>query len=216
MWVVYEITRDDGQKYIGKTSSNRIKQRMRSHRNGSIFKDHDFTYRILYECVTHDEVLEAETRLIREYDTYNSGLNKTPTGKGYGHSSPNFSTLGRKYSESSKKKMSEVAIQNNASSRLRRWWNTASAEERDVCISKMSNTKKMRPGRTLLNEDVVKNLLVLYKQKPNIVDVGNVLRNGRVLTYDRAFAHAFANEEVKYPILYKIITGRVPAWSHLL
>lgn len=94
MWVVYCIERDDGQLYIGKTSRERLLIRMQQHKRSSIFKDHDFKYEILEEHENHNIILQLETSHIKRLDTYEHGLNRTPTGKGFGHSSPNFTTSG--------------------------------------------------------------------------------------------------------------------------
>ena len=69
----------------------------------------EFDIVVLDSYSTRSESEEAEEKFIEEYDTYYNGLNATKGGKGWGHNSPKFTTLGYKYSEESKRKMSESA-----------------------------------------------------------------------------------------------------------
>lgn len=103
MHYVYLITRDDGEKYIGIT--NNISRRKAAHRLDDRFRDTNFSMEIIFEDENREEVESKETYFIEKYDTFHNGLNRTITGKGSGHSSPFFTTLGKKFSVESREKM---------------------------------------------------------------------------------------------------------------
>ena len=102
MWCVYLITRDDNQKYVGKTSLMRLKNRMSAHKKDDVFVGHIFKYEILSIADSHDEILEYETHYVQILNTFENGLNKTKHGKGFGHSSSKFTTLGKEFTEEHK------------------------------------------------------------------------------------------------------------------
>lgn len=104
--ILYLITRDDGQRYVGITIDYRVRLRMNEHRASDRFKGYNFTYQILKEDEDRAVIERAETEAVAYYDTFNNGLNGSPGGKGWGHNSPKFNTLGYKYSDESKAKMS--------------------------------------------------------------------------------------------------------------
>lgn len=101
---IYLITRKDGQQYVGITYD--MKKRMREHSYSERFKMGIESVSIIKECETYTEASELEEKYIEEYDTFRNGLNRSKNGKG-NHLAPSFTTLGFKYSDESKKKMSE-------------------------------------------------------------------------------------------------------------
>tara|TARA_R110000782_G_scaffold33221_10_gene80389 strand:- start:743 stop:1360 length:618 start_codon:yes stop_codon:yes gene_type:complete len=82
---------------------------MAGHKRSDIFKDDAFVMTILFESSDRSAVELMEEKYIEEYDTFNSGLNETKSGKGFGHNSPKFTTLGFEYSDESKSRMSSSA-----------------------------------------------------------------------------------------------------------
>ena len=66
-------------------------------------------YKYLKNLTTETILKEREEYWINSLDTFNNGLNESPSGKGCGHNSPNFTTLGYKFSDEQRKKMSESA-----------------------------------------------------------------------------------------------------------
>jgi hypothetical protein len=102
---VYMIERIDGLCYIGITidPTKRFKAHLRSDRFSVGIK----STTIIKECATYKEAEDYEEYYINKFDTYNNGLNLTRTGKGM--SDCKFNTLGHKYSETSRMKMSESA-----------------------------------------------------------------------------------------------------------
>lgn len=104
MPVVYKIDRADGLSYIGIT--NNFKKRLNQHKNSNRFRDIGISeYNILFEG-EYDACEDKEREFIEQYDTYVNGLNVTPNGKGKNENCK-FNTLGFKFSERSRKLMSE-------------------------------------------------------------------------------------------------------------
>ena len=106
-YLIYKLTRDDGQIYIGTTNSKCYKNRMVAHKNSERFINHSFTIEIL-EQSENIEVHNKEGEYIKLYNSFYNGLNESIDGKG-NHNAPNFNTIGFKFSEESKRKMSESA-----------------------------------------------------------------------------------------------------------
>jgi alpha-D-ribose 1-methylphosphonate 5-triphosphate synthase subunit PhnI len=108
-YLIYKLTRDDGMLYIGTTDSTRFKNRMCQHRGTSRFVGHTFSTEILAENA-EIAILLQEADFITQYNTLSPfGLNLTKSGKGSGHDSLHFTTRGYKFSEESRKRMSESA-----------------------------------------------------------------------------------------------------------
>jgi len=103
---VYKIIRNDGLEYIGITVN--YKARIKSHLKSSRFAIGIKEFKILKECDTYKEAEQLEEVYIQQFNTYKNGLNLTPTGKGL-NDTEKFNTYGHKYSEESKKKMSDSA-----------------------------------------------------------------------------------------------------------
>lgn len=104
MNIVYKITRSDGKEYVG--ISKQFAYRIQQHKRSKRFEIGIANISILAECETYEEAENLETYYISVYDTYNNGLNETLNGKG-NHNSPKFNTKEYKFSEASRKKMSE-------------------------------------------------------------------------------------------------------------
>ena len=86
-----------------------MKQRMGDHKRSIRFKDDDFTIEILETSYDRSFIEKRESEIIKELDTFNNGLNESESGKGYGHNSNNFTTLGYIYTEEQRKNMSIAA-----------------------------------------------------------------------------------------------------------
>ena len=82
---------------------------MGDHKRSKRFRDIGFDYEILEESIDRSYIEKQEEHWIQKLDTYNNGLNESPSGKGWGHNSSNFTTLGFTFSDESRKKMSESA-----------------------------------------------------------------------------------------------------------
>ena len=98
------LTREDGLQYIGITTD--IDKRIYQHKKSIRFSEHALkSYEILFEG-SYSDCEDKESLFIEQYDTFNNGLNETSDGKGKSKTTK-FNTLGKKYSEESKRKMSE-------------------------------------------------------------------------------------------------------------
>lgn len=104
MPVIYKITRKDGQEYIGIAINH--KNRFNQHRSSERFSMGIKKIEILEEVDDYKKAEKLEEYYIEKYDTYKNGLNQTKNGKG---ENPGLSTLGFRFSQESRKKMSEAA-----------------------------------------------------------------------------------------------------------
>jgi len=87
----------------------RMRQRINSHKIDQRFCDDEFDVQVLEESEDRSYIERMEEEYIKKYDTYNNGLNKSKSGKGYGHNSPKFNTLGYQFTEEQRKNMSKAA-----------------------------------------------------------------------------------------------------------
>lgn len=162
--VVYLLTRkSDLKQYVGITLARRLKQRMGDHKRSKRFIGHEFYIQVLEESVDRSYIESKESYYIVAYDTFNNGLNDTETGKGCGHSSPKFNTLGYIFSDKSRKKMSESAKKRCAenleamSERSKKTWQNKEYREHQ---SKVRQGKRLRPPK--LSDESVNEIRVLY------------------------------------------------------
>ena len=108
MFCIYKLTRlTDNKSYIGTTLLKRFKIRMREHRKSVRFANSAFIYEILIETSSEQDLYILEKEYIEKFDTYNNGLNLTPTGAGL-NDGVKFTTLGFKFSKESREKMSKA------------------------------------------------------------------------------------------------------------
>jgi len=214
MIVVYKLTRSDGKQYIGKAVN--FKNRLCQHAKSERFKEYSMIkYEILEQCDTHEEALQYEKKYIEQYDTFHNGLNKTKDGSG-NHSSPNFTTEGYKFTEKSKRKMSDGAKRRNQIKHAQFWHNNLSQEEK-VNFYKMHSLKtKGKPKSTIIKTEVVSDILISYKNKIELSGVGRKQRNGRFMSYERAFSLHFSNKyKISPRTVINIIENRVHSWKPL-
>ena len=108
--MVYLLKRkSDSKLYVGITSKRRLKTRMADHKRSRRFFGDDFEMTILAESTDRAHIEALETEYVQHYNTHEEGLNSSAGGKGHGHNSPRFTTLGYIYSEESRQKMSKKA-----------------------------------------------------------------------------------------------------------
>jgi len=101
---VYKITRVDDMCYIGVTVNP--DKRLYEHKRSARFSVGIKKFEILHECDSYDIAEDLEEQCISVYDTFENGLNLTRDGKA---GDGTFNTLGHKYSQSSRDKMSDSA-----------------------------------------------------------------------------------------------------------
>ena len=104
MAIVYKLTRSDGLEYIGVTKN--LRKRLNSHKNSKRFSEKTIVQvQVLFDG-DYVECEALEEKFIEQYGTYTNGLNLTAKGKGKSETC-RFNTLGYKFSDESRKRMSE-------------------------------------------------------------------------------------------------------------
>lgn len=121
---------------------------MSQHKGHDRFKDDSFTFEILHVSSCRDEIEKLEEYYISKYDSYENGLNATPHGKGHSNTS-NFTTLGHKFSDTSKNKMS-IAARNNCEANPERLEKLKAGAERMWADPEMrKHHSEVRKGKRL-------------------------------------------------------------------
>lgn len=179
MTYIYKLTRNDDLEYIGIT--NDLKRRLGQHKRSKRFEDGIMKIEILFEG-SYIECENAEETYITLHDTYNNGLNITKHGKGNHHDSSRFNTLGYKFSDESKEKMSKAKEGFVP-------WNKGKKgcwkPDKDW-IDKHTYNGSTNP-KAILNEDIVRNIIKEYLSRPTIENVGIIQGNGKPMSYVWAF-----------------------------
>jgi hypothetical protein len=193
--ILYCITRDDGNQYVGITIDYRIKNRMAQHAHSKRFNGHSFTYEILLESESRKDIEEAEEMAIINLDTFRNGLNSTQGGKGHGHNSSNFSTFGYKFSDEAKKKMSDAAKNRAAAEgfNIRSERSKAFFAKDPSIKEKISLAKKGKKTWSKLTDEDIQKIIQGYYEFVND-QIGLKAKNGRVLTKSRLYARYMAKE----------------------
>jgi len=198
---------------------------MGDHKRSSRFKNNEFHIQILEESFDRSYIEDKESHYISVYDTFANGLNDTETGKGYGHSSPKFNTLGYTFSNESRKKMSESAKKrciNNfeaMSERSKKAWGNLEYREHQ---SKVRQGKRLRPPK--LSDEAVNEIRVLYynsvksyEQKCEVYNQEAVKLGRMLLTPHGAFAkehhkkYDVSPTTIKNIVLNKVRTKALPS-----
>lgn len=96
----------DKKLYIGITTKARLNKRLNCHRIDERFKGDNFECDILEESSDREYIENQEEYWITKLNTFEDGLNDSWSGKGFGHNSPNFTTLGYKFTPEQRQKMS--------------------------------------------------------------------------------------------------------------
>lgn len=210
MYIVYKLTRSDGQLYIGTTYQDGFKKRMKAHSKSDRFLGFEFDVEILEESQDFDYISVREPYYIDLYDTYENGLNKSVDGKG-NHLCDDFTTRGYRFSVESRLRMRESAKRR--------------VERDGVPFKGCSHTKEQRerwsdirrgvlPPNTKLTEEVVKEIINLFSNKPHLEGVGQTMKNGRKLSYIRAFSLKYGDVYGVTPEqIERIIRGKT--WKYV-
>jgi len=210
MYIVYKITRSDGQLYIGTTFDKGLKRRMTAHSRSDRFLGFSFEFDILERSDDYSHIGVREEYYIELYDTYNNGLNESIDGKG-NHLCHDFTTRGYIYTEESRQKMSESAKKRVERDGIPFKGCNHTEEQR----KKWCDTRKgILPPNTKLTESIVIQIIEMFEDQPYIEGVGQVMKNGRPMSYIRAFSLKFAGEYGVTPQqIERIIKGKV--WKNV-
>lgn len=203
-WVVYKISRSDGKIYIGKTSVERYKKRMYDHKRSKRFINYEFKVEILYKTLCHDNVLEKEKQFIESFDSYHNGLNESIDGSG-NHLALNFTTLGVKFSEETKQKISQKAKGNRRALGL-----VHSEETKKI----WSEKRKGKVWSKKFSVTQIRTLMTDFKVFP--VSEISTSKNGRPLSHLRNFCNKNAKKyNMSNKTMENILSGKTIAWEHL-
>ena len=211
-YIVYLITRNDGQKYIGTTNTDRLHKRMIQHKCSKRFHNQTFGYKIIYETIDILDCYDKEEYYIGLYNTYHNGLNESLNGRGK-NKSIKFTTLGYKFSDHSKSKMSKTRKDRIASGNIMVWnegkfWSDEMKEH-------FSKIRKGIRHSSKLNIDIVKEIRNKFESEEDLEGVGEVQRNGRPLSYVQAFSKKYApiygvtDAAIKKIVLYQTWNNHV-------
>lgn len=216
--VVYLLKRkSDSKLYVGITILRRIKTRMADHRRSKRFYQDDFEVTILEESDDRNKIEQLEEYYIKKYDTHCTGLNCSPSGKGCGHNSPRFTTLGYIYSPQSRKKMSIKAKarakrdHDKMSERSRQLWNDPEYRKRQ---EGKREGKRLRPPK--LTDDQVKEIRKLFAEmKGQIENDIRPINETRIkmgyspATPEREFAKRYCRQyAVSETLIRNIVTNK--------
>lgn len=214
MTVVYKLTRADGLEYIG--IAKNFKSRLWKHKRSERFSELPIIkYEILKEFSNYEDALLFEKHSIDFYNTYVNGLNKTIDGSG-NHKRPSFTTRGRKLSEETKKKIQQASIKNQQQKYAQRWYNSLSEEEKRKKHENHSKKTKGKPKPTKIKKEIIVDLFTEYAKQPILNGVNTIQKNGKMLTYDRAFSKKYSKLfGINYRQTYLLITNKVLSWQQL-
>ena len=159
----------DGKvKYVGQTQN--LDSRRREHKRNK--PPHKFE--ISEQIDISEKAKEAEIFHIEKFDTFKNGWNKSTGGEG-------FDDYERKGIGGAKKGTIP--------------WNkgvkNCFSEE---TIEKMSNSRKGRVFSRKINDDQIREIRKLYNEKPELQNVGAIMKNGKRLSYIQAFCKEYAKD----------------------
>lgn len=194
--VVYKITRSDNLEYIGVTVN--LKSRLYSHKKSVRFSIGIKNVEILYEG-EYSECLVRESQFIEYYNTYTCGLNVTPTGQGK-NKECKFNTFGYKFSDESRQKMSDAKRKQIVDGRFKSNFNNRGKKhtpEHKKWLSEINSGENNKNSK--VTEKDVRYIREMYKIKPFLDVAGKKSKNGKLMSYDRAFCLMISEK-------FKIIT----------
>ena len=169
MYYIYFLKDLNGNiKYVGQTQN--LDARKREHKRNKP----PHTFEINEQIDIPKKAKEAEIFYIEKFDTFKNGWNKSTGGEG-------FDNYERKGIGGVKKGTVP--------------WNkgikNCFSEE---TIEKMSNSRKGRVFSRKINDHQIREIRKLYNEKPDLKNVGVVMKNGRKLSYIQAFCKEYAED----------------------
>lgn len=169
MYYIYLLRDVDGiVKYVGQTQH--IDERKRTHKR----QKPPHTFEILFENLSSNDAKNLEIENIKKYDTYKNGWNKTSGGEGF---------------DGYERKGIGGVRKGNIP------WNKGKKGcFNKETIQKFSNTRKGIAWSRKLNDEQIKQIRKLYEEQPHIDGVGEVMKNGRKLSYIQAFCKKYSSE----------------------
>lgn len=169
MYYIYFLKDLDGKvKYVGQTKN--LDSRKREHKRNK--PPHIFE--ISEKIDISEKAKEIEIFYIEKFDTFKNGWNKSTGGEG-------FDNYERKGIGGAKKGTIP--------------WNKGIKKcFSEETIEKMSNSRKGKVFSRKITDDQIKEIRKLYNEKPNLQNVGVIMKNGRKLSYIQAFCKEYAKD----------------------
>ena len=169
MYYIYFLRDLNGKvKYVGQTQN--LDSRKREHKRNKP----PHTFIISEQIDISEKAKEVEIFYIEKFDTFKNGWNKSTGGEG-------FDNYERKGIGGVKKGTVP--------------WNkgikNCFSEE---TIEKMSNSRKGRVFSRKINDEQIREIRKLYNEKPDLKNVGVVMKNGKKLSYIQAFCKEYAKD----------------------
>ena len=179
---LYHLVVDGTPMYIGLTCN--VSERRSAHRRSR--PAHQFVVVQSFEDV--GEAALAEVNQIAQHNTYQQGWNKSPGGDYEGNSGYNRTGIGGVKRGNVPWNAGKKGV---FSEHTRRKW---------------SEKRRGKIHSSKLTSEQLTEIKLLFASKPNIAGAGQKSKNGRVLPYKRAFAHAYSEQyKVTSANIYRII-----------
>jgi hypothetical protein len=173
MIYLYYLYQDDKIKYVGLTKN--IKNRQRAHQK--IKPPHTF---VLVESFSDvSTASDAEIYHIQKNNTYQDGWNQSPGGEYKNSSGYN------------RKKIGGVKKGTTPWNKGKKGYKLHNEET----LKKISeNTQGENNPRSKITEKQAEDIIRLYLSKPSLDRVGEIMKNGIPMSYDRMFSLSFSVE----------------------
>lgn len=168
MFYIYTLKDLDGViRYVGQTKL--LEERKRQHKR----KKPPHIFEVLFETLSKDEAKILEIENIEKYKTYKNGWNKTTGGEGF--------------EDYERKGIGGVKKGNIP------WNKSVKGCFSKETIDKWKSNRKGRVFSRKLTDVQILEIRNLYNEKPQINDVGKVMKNGKKLSYIQAFCKKYAD-----------------------
>lgn len=169
MYHIYILKDLDGKvRYVGQTQQ--VETRKRDHRR--LKPPH--TFEILFETSSPNIAKMMEIQNIDKYDTYQNGWNKTSGGEGFDDYSRSGIGGTKKGSNPWNKGLKDCFTKET--------------------IEKMKLSRKGRVFSRKVTDKQIKEIRTLYENKPYIECVGEVMKNGKKMSYIQAFCKKYSEQ----------------------
>lgn len=184
MACIYKLTRSDGLEYIGITKN--LRKRLNAHKNSRRFRDRSIvSCEVLFEG-TYEECDLLEESYIEKHGTYKNGLNMTSKGKGKGKNEDcKFNTLGYKFSEESRKRMSESSKKRTYRARGYKHSTTTKSRWSEIRKGRVWGPVKIDSERLISEWNLFSPTLSDMEHMLSTKDGELYFKNGRKFSYTR-------------------------------
>lgn len=204
-----------------------FKQRLYAHRSSKRFRDYKISNVVILERLdVQDKAVEREKYWVNFYDTYNRGLNLTPTGGA--DCGERFNTLGMSFIRGKKwchdpNTGKHKSVTNE--SEIPKGWVAGRYKNGMKGKRHSKQTKEKfrldRLGKVAsrkYSEHNIREVFNKYKERPFIVGVGTKrgASGSKLLSYERGFANQFSSHfGMTSNHIFNLLTKPSIAWDYL-